>query len=86
MFLNIARYNGGGYHDYRTAIGMSGTSGQTLPECALVMLILRYGGATTYRRMQPFFLGLIAGQCLCMVLWVAIGTFTGQTNVTPFRF
>ena len=43
-------------------------------------------GATTYRRMQPFFLGLIAGQCLCMVLWVAIGTFTGQTNVTPFRF
>ncbi len=49
-------------------------------------LILRYGGATTYRRMQPFFLGLIAGQCLCMVLWVAIGTFTGQTNVTPFRF
>ena len=49
-------------------------------------LILRYGGASAYRRLQPFFLGMIAGQCLCMALWVTIGTFTGQTQVTPFRF
>ena len=49
-------------------------------------LILRYGGASAYRRLQPFFLGLIAGQCLCMALWVTIGTFTGQTQVTPFGF
>ncbi len=52
----------------------------------LKRLILRYGGASAYRRLQPFFLGLIVGQSLCMVLWVAIGTFTGQTQVTPFRF
>ena len=52
----------------------------------LKRLIFRYGGAAAYRLMQPFFLGLIAGQSLCVVLWVAIGTLTGQTQVALFRF
>ena len=47
------------------------------------VLVLRYGGAAAYRRTQPFFLGLITGHCLCVVGWLIIDSFTGQTrNIT----
>ena len=47
------------------------------------VLVLRYGGAAAYRRTQPFFLGLITGHCLCIVGWLIIDSFTGQTrNIT----
>ena len=47
------------------------------------VLVLRYGGAAAYRRTQPFFFGLITGHCLCIVGWIIIDSFTGQTgNIT----
>jgi len=44
------------------------------------VLILRYGGAATYRRIQPFFLGLITGQVLCSGIWLVIDYFTGTVS------
>jgi hypothetical protein len=39
-------------------------------------LIMRYGGAATYKRCLPFFVGLIVGDCINSLLWAAIGLFT----------
>ena len=39
--------------------------------------ITHYGGAGAYRRLLPFFLGLILGDCLNALLWVGIGLITG---------
>jgi hypothetical protein len=46
--------------------------------------VLRYGGAVQYRRLQPFFLGLIAGQILCNGLWLCIDYFTGKVGNSIF--
>jgi len=40
-------------------------------------LLLRYGGHTAYRKMRPFFLGLILGAMLACGLWLLIDGFTG---------
>lgn len=40
--------------------------------------VLRYGGASVYRRSQRFFLGLIAGESLCNGLWLVIDYCTGH--------
>lgn len=44
-------------------------------------LILRYGGMGGYRRCLPFFLGLIVGDVLNAVLWIALGYATGTGYV-----
>jgi ABC-type amino acid transport system permease subunit len=50
----------------------------------LKKLILRYGGATLYRRSQHFFLGLICGQALCNGIWLVIDYFTGRVGNSIF--
>ena len=44
--------------------------------------ILRYGGARTYRRMIPFFLGMVVGECFIGGIWVIVGFITE----TPTNF
>ena len=43
-------------------------------------LVLRFGGASLYKRSQPFFFGLIAGQVLCNGLWLIVDYFTGKVG------
>jgi len=38
--------------------------------------LLRYGGIVVYRRVLPFFLGLIVGDCLNAFFWIAVGFVT----------
>lgn len=40
--------------------------------------LMRYGGATMFKRSQYFFLGLIGGQVLCNGIWLVIDYFTGK--------
>ena len=40
--------------------------------------LMRYGGVRAYRVLLPFFLGLILGDCLNALGWVAIGAATGK--------
>jgi hypothetical protein len=39
----------------------------------LKSVILRYGGPPAYRRLTPFFLGLILGDYLTGAVWAIIG-------------
>ncbi len=48
------------------------------------VVILRYGGPGLYRRSQPFFLGMIAGQMLCNGMWLVIDYFTGKIGNSIF--
>jgi len=43
-------------------------------------LILRYGGATTYRNFRPFFLGLILGEFATGILWALLSGLLGLTS------
>ena len=49
----------------------------------LKSIVLRYGGASFYRRARPFFLGLILGQISVAGLWIAIDFFTGMIGNQP---
>ena len=40
--------------------------------------LVRYGGMRLYRQALPFFLGLILGDCLNALAWVAVGLATGK--------
>jgi len=40
-------------------------------------LLLHYGGHTVYRKMRPFFLGLILGAMLAGGFWLLVDGFTG---------
>ena len=40
-------------------------------------LILRYGGATTYRNFRPFFLGLILGEFATGIIWALLSGLLG---------
>jgi hypothetical protein len=40
-------------------------------------LVLRYGGMRLYALLLPFFLGLIVGDALNAVIWIALGHATG---------
>ena len=42
--------------------------------------VLRYGGAGTYRRTVPFFLGAILGQLSVAGLWMLIDSITGEVG------
>ena len=47
-------------------------------------VILKYGGVPIYRRLRPFFLGLILGQISCSGFWTVIDFIVGETgNVIP---
>ena len=47
-------------------------------------LVLRLGGARTFERTKPFFLGLVLGQLVVGGLWLAIDSLTGTVgNVIP---
>ncbi len=43
-------------------------------------LIMRYGGAPTYRRFRPFFLGLILGEFSAAILWAVLRGAFGLTT------
>ena len=47
-------------------------------------LILRYGGPTLYRRVVPFFLGLILGQYTAAAFWFLVDLYTGKTGNQVF--
>jgi hypothetical protein len=47
-------------------------------------LVLRFGGARTYERTKPFFLGLVMGQLVGGGVWLVIDSMTGTVgNVIP---
>ena len=46
-------------------------------------IILKYGGASLYRKARPFFLGLIMGQFSVAGLWIVIDFFTGMIGNQP---
>ena len=41
-------------------------------------LAVRYGGARTYRRVLPFFLGMIFGEVCMRLLWAAVALWQGE--------
>jgi len=50
-------------------------------------LVLRFGGARTYERTKPFFLGLVMGQLVVAGVWLVIDSFTGTVgNVIPLFY
>lgn len=48
---------------------------------ALKCLILRYGGLRLYRRLVPFFMGLIVGEAIMGGFWIAVGLVTGVGGI-----
>jgi len=49
-------------------------------------LVLRYGGASAYRKSLPFFMGLIAGQLCTLGLWAVIDILAGKRGNKLFAF
>ncbi len=43
-------------------------------------LIMRFGGANVYRRMQPFFLGIALGHILAGGVWLVVDGFSGAVG------
>ena len=43
---------------------------------------LRHGGIKTYRRLIPFFLGLVLGEFICGSGWGIVGLITGERTYT----
>jgi hypothetical protein len=39
--------------------------------------VMTFGGAKVYRRLLPFFLGMVLGEALILVCWTAVGFLTG---------
>jgi len=48
------------------------------------LLVTRYGGLTLYRRLIPFFLGVIVGDNVAPAAWGAYGAITGQPTFQFF--
>lgn len=46
--------------------------GSALVGWALKALVVRYGGALAYRRLRPFFLGLIGGELFMRLVWALV--------------
>jgi hypothetical protein len=47
-------------------------------------LILRYGGPAVYRKIVPFFLGLVLGQYTAAAFWFVVDLCTGKTGNQVF--
>lgn len=45
--------------------------GSALVGWAVKLLVVRYGGAAQYRRLRPFFMGLVLGDLLMRLVWAA---------------
>jgi len=46
--------------------------------------LTRWGGYKVYRRLRPFFFGLIMGDCLAGAIWIIVGFITGEGfNILP---
>ncbi len=43
--------------------------------------VMKFGGATAYRRLPPFFLGLVLGEALIASFWTIISLFTGLPGI-----
>ncbi|HIM57437.1 MAG TPA: hypothetical protein EYM39_12100 [Candidatus Latescibacteria bacterium] len=50
----------------------------------LKVLVMKYGGPVLYRRIRPFFLGLIFGQFVISGVWLLIDYLTGMTDNQVF--
>ena len=48
------------------------------------VLILKYGGARTYRNSRYFFFGLVVGQYVVAVVWFVVDLITGMEGNMPF--
>ena len=48
------------------------------------VLVMKYGGPVLYRRIRPFFLGLIFGQFVISGVWLLIDYLTGMTDNQVF--
>jgi hypothetical protein len=48
------------------------------------LVAMKYGGPRLYRRMRPFFLGLILGQFAIAGAWLIVDYFTGMTDNVVF--
>ena len=48
--------------------------------------MLRYGGASAYRKSLPFFMGLIAGQLCTLSVWAIIDILTHKRGNKLFAF
>ena len=44
-------------------------------------IVLRYGGITLFRRLRPFFLGMVLGQVSSAGLWMAVDLIAGWDAV-----
>ncbi|MBI2300489.1 MAG: hypothetical protein HYU66_16370, partial [Armatimonadetes bacterium] len=51
---------------------------------AVKSVVLRYGGMKVYRRMLPFFLGMILGDYVVPLFWALYGTFAGRQMYMSF--
>jgi len=58
--------------------------GSALAGWAVKVLAVRYGGAATYRRLRPFFLGMICGDLFMRAVWGLVAGF--GTPGGGFRF
>ena len=45
-------------------------------------LVMTFGGAQVYRRVLPFFLGLVLGESVMAALWIILGLFTGTPGIS----
>jgi len=52
---------------------------------ALKKLVIAYGGSHFYRRAQPFFIGLIVGHALGLILWSVVPAILGLLGRTYVR-
>jgi len=53
---------------------------------AVKAMVLRYGGASAYRKSLPFFMGLIAGQLFALGGWAVIDLLLGKRGNKLFAF
>jgi len=42
---------------------------------------VRYGGASTYRRVRPFFLGMIFGEIAMRLFWAGVAYTKGEMGM-----
>lgn len=43
-------------------------------------LVMKFGGASLYRKTRPFFVGIIVGEAVCLGMWSIIDYFTGKVG------
>jgi hypothetical protein len=90
VLLMVARHHFIGWplHPLGFAVAPGWTMGVLWSSILLAWLIkrlvLRFGGARSYERTKPFFLGLVMGQLVVAGVWLVIDSMTGTVgNVIP---